>query len=273
MSGQTDSLLGMLEQFGLTQDQGRVYLVLLEQGYLSALMISRKVRLARTKVYRVLDKLVEEKLVVQKLDDRGLKFGANSPRQLELILAQREHELLSMKESLPMVVGELSNLAGKAEREGSAVLYYHGVEGLKQVTYNSTQAKKGKLLIYEVGTDMSKFLDQKYSEEMRRELVKNRIYVRQLTNYKKIDPYTQVVEHTRLYWEARYVEGMKLPIKFETLIYDDVVAMYSVKKGDMFCVEIHNEDLAEMQRQVFEYIWAGARRMEAFADGGGVRVG
>lgn len=272
MSKNADRLAGLVVPFGLSDEEARVYLVLVESGYLSVVEVGRKLKLPRTRVYRILDSLMEKQLVVRRLGSRGLKFGSNSPRQLELLLKEREKKIEALKESLPTIVGQLEMLGDRQRQQKSAVKYYQGVEGLKRVTYNSTQAKKGQLLIYEVVQDMGKFVDHEFAEEMRRELVKNRVFTRQLTNHKIIEPYTEVYEKVEKYWEVRYVDPARLPIKIETLVYDETVAMYSLEKGDVFCVEIGNARLAEMQRQIFEYIWSTARRMRVTDVGGGAEV-
>lgn len=88
MSDQTDSLAGSLTPFGLSLEEAKVYLFLAQSGIFSALQISREVHMARTKVYRILDKLIAKKLVSVGLDDMGKKFGANSYQGLELLVKE-----------------------------------------------------------------------------------------------------------------------------------------------------------------------------------------
>jgi bisphosphoglycerate-independent phosphoglycerate mutase (AlkP superfamily) len=66
--------------------------------------------------------------------------------------------------------------------------------------------------------------------------------------------WTKVEELVEKYWEARYIDPKKFEIKTEILIYNEVVAMYDFRK-EIFCVEIYNQNLAEMQKQLFEFIW------------------
>lgn len=65
MSEQTDSLILLLKPFGITSEEIKIYLNLLEENTLSALSISRNLHISRTKVYRLLDKLIEKQLVIQ----------------------------------------------------------------------------------------------------------------------------------------------------------------------------------------------------------------
>src|SRR3989338_4012226 len=99
MSDQTDKISLQLQLFGLSKEEVKIYLYLLEKGLQSALSISRVLRLPRTRVYRLLDKLAEKALILQKLDTTGLKFTAASPKQFELLITQRQAELALLEKS------------------------------------------------------------------------------------------------------------------------------------------------------------------------------
>ena len=43
------------------------------------------------------------------------------------------------------------------------------------------------------------------------------------------------------------------------IVYNDVVAFYSWHKGEIFGVEIQNQDIAQLQKQVFELLWYQAK--------------
>jgi len=266
MSDQTDNLAGLISPFGLSPEEGRIWLLLGEKGTMSALQLSRNLHLGRTKVYRILDKMITSNLVSQKMDDMGAKFMASSFKELEMLLTKREAETAALRESLPMIYGQLETHWGQGAGK-SKVLYYTGLSGLEQVTWNSLSAKN-ELRIYEVEQDMTAFLPDKFSEKIREELVFNKIKTLQLTNKKHIEPYTKVVELVRKWWEVRYLDPKELGLGFECLIYNDVVAFYNFSGEEKFCVEIHNERLAQMQRQLFDFVWRKAEKMKIVSDEG-----
>lgn len=45
-----------------------------------------------------------------------------------------------------------------------------------------------------------------------------------------------------------------------------------MSKKDIFCVEIYNRGLADMQRQLFDFAWAKAKRMRKIGNRGAARV-
>ncbi|KKT72906.1 MAG: Transcriptional regulator, TrmB [Microgenomates group bacterium GW2011_GWA2_44_7] len=265
MFSRSDNLLSLLQPFGLTEEESAVYLCLIENGTKSALEISRGLKMGRTKVYRLVNQLIQKGLVTQAFEELGFKFTAGSYQQLELLLKQREHEVETLKNTLPSVFQQLSTLS-MASRENSKVLYYKGVEGLEQVTWNSSKAKD-KLRIFEI-VDMSAFLDYGFCEKVRQEFVKNNVKVFELSNEKHMAPWTKVSTFVTDLWQCRYIDPKELEMRFELVIYNNVYAMYGYKEKDIFCVEVYNDDLAFMQKQLFDHMWAHARKTKVLSASG-----
>ncbi|MEA3355333.1 MAG: helix-turn-helix domain-containing protein [Patescibacteria group bacterium] len=265
MSEQTDSLLSLLKPYGLETDEARVYLELLESGVASALVLSRNLKIARTRVYRMLDKLEKIGLVTVRLYERGQKFEASNPKKLSMLVNQKEMEAERLKKNLPILEEQLLNVKGDRNQE-SKVLYYHGQKGLEQMTWNSVKAK-GELLLYELES-MAEFLDYGFAEKVREEFVRRKVSVREITNVKHLPAWTKVREFAKNYWQIRHIDKKKFNMQVEFLIYNDVYAFYSYKKGDVFGVEVHNKDLASMQRQMFDFIWKRSNKMKLIGDEG-----
>jgi sugar-specific transcriptional regulator TrmB len=260
MSKQTDKLNDLLKSFGLSSEEASIYLFLLKEGQKSALEISKNVKMGRTKVYRILEELTGKGLVNEKLDELGKKFEASSIDKLEMLVSEKEAELENLKSSKDEIFKELEFFKGKTD-EKSKTLYYTGAEGLKQITWNSLKAKK-ELYIFEIGQSMTPFTGEKFSEKVREELVLRKIFTYQLTNFKRIEPYTQIEQLVENFWEVRYIDPKELSLDFELLIYNNVVALYTYRNDEYFGVEIYNNDLASMQRQLFEFVWSKAAKMK-----------
>jgi hypothetical protein len=220
-------------------------------------------------VYRILDKLNTLGLTTEKIDYSGNKFVANSPKELELLVIKKENELQTLKDSMPIILEQLSSIVD-INKNDSKILYYKGIEGLKQITWNSLKAEK-ELLTMEI-RDMDAFLDYGFCEKVRKEIVKRKLCIRTLGNQDVIKSWTKVEELVRNFWEIRYVAPEDLEIKFEVLLYNDVYCMYSYENDNIFCVEIYNEKLVKMQKQIFEFIWKHSREMEVLDGRGSARV-
>lgn len=259
MSDQTDSLLFALERLGLNSDEATIYLYLLEKSVATALDISRNLHLGRTKVYRLLDKLIEKKLVVQKLDSAGLKFISQDPSLFNTILANKESELLSLKNSLPKTILNLNQIIG-TKIPGSQVLYYHGQRGLSQVNWNLLKAR-GEIISYEI-TTADIYLPQKEAEQLRQGLVDNKIQTRTITNKKLINAFTEITELVEKWWQIKYLSINEINITSDVFIYNDIFAVCNYADyRDVFCFEVQNQLLSQMQKEIFENLWKQAKSL------------
>jgi|SRR3990167_8532259 len=136
---------------------------------------------------------------------------------------------------------------------------YSGKEGLLTVTRNSLNTK-GELLVFETSyASLNDMFSRDQAEEIRNEFLKRNIRIRELTNKAYHEPYTKLKEFHEKIMSIRYVNQNKLNIRVETLIYNNVVAIYEPKEGG-FCLEIYSKELADQQRQLFEFIWKQADR-------------
>ena len=258
MSDQTD-ILNLVKLYGLSEDEGRVYLYLLEHGYTPVLTISRSLKIGRTKIYRLLEKLQSKHLTEAKINERGLHYGATDPVKFSQILTDKESDLNRLKASHEVMLERMHAMTATTN-QSSKVLYYEGIEGLKQISFNITNADR-LLRVYEV-EHLNDFLPEEFSEMIRRKIVERKISIRDLTNKASFPDYTKVTEMVKSYSEFRYIPKEKLSIDFEILIYNDIFATYTYKEDNIFCVEIHNPELARMQKQIFDFIWSYAEKMK-----------
>lgn len=259
MSEMSDNYINLLKPFGLNDVEASIYLYLLQKGFSTVLQISGTLHIARTKVYRLLDKLQDKQLVQCKLDERGMKFGATDPEKFNQFIIEKQQEIEKLKQTLPSLLPYLNNL-NVHQNKNSKILYYKGIEGLKQVSWNALKAKN-KLRVFEV-EHISDFLPLEFAEEFRQEQVNRKITTFDLTNKKSLAAFTKVTELFPTFSQFRYISPDKLKIKFETLIYNDVYATYTYKNEEIFCVEIYNQDLADMQKQLFDFIWQNAQPLQ-----------
>jgi sugar-specific transcriptional regulator TrmB len=268
MSDRTNTPITLVESLGCSNDEARIYILLLEKGVLSALSISRLLKMGRTKVYRILDKLKEKGLVVLHFQESGFSFEASSPHVLEQLVVQEEKRVEGLRQLLPGTLTSLEELMGKG-RKNSKVLYYEGLEGVRQMTYNSIRSK-GELLTMELGT-LNDIFPYTQAEELRQEFVEARVKVRTLTNQEYIPEWTDNLEMVTKYWEIRQVEKDKFPIQFEILIYNNVYCLYRYEGKQIFGVEVYDDYLSEMQRSLFEYVWGQAGVFEVTSKRGEAR--
>lgn len=270
MSDQTDKLHKDLRELGLTDEEAQLYLYINKNNPSTALRSSKDLHIGRTKVYRILDKLMSLGLVAQNLQDRGFVFEVTPISNLNALLTKKELELNKLRISIPSIIEQLNSIT-KETNSTQKVRYYKGLEGLHQATWNSLKANK-YIRIFEKEATMDAFTDKDFSEEVRKELVKRRIHVMQLTNLTQIQNYTNVTTLVEKYWSLRHIKPRQLTIKFETIIYNNTVALYDFDRKEPYCVEIEDTCLANMQKQLFDFVWNFAQPMIITSKHGAAKV-
>ena len=258
MSEQTDNLIFLLKPYGLNIEESNIYLNLLESGTSSALKISRQINIARTKVYRILDKLIEKQLVVQEYNQNGFKFKANHPSKLNQLITQKEIEISSLKQSLPQTIDLLEKHINLNHPQ-SQILYYQGQDGLSQVNWNLLNTKK-EFLSYEVDT-ADAYLPHPEAEKLRQALIDKNITSRTLMNKQISNNFSQVPK-INLFQETRFISPKILTIKSDIFIYNDIFTIcHYLDNHDIFCLEIKNQFLVDMQKQIFENLWVQSKKI------------
>jgi sugar-specific transcriptional regulator TrmB len=253
MSINTDNLNSLLEPFGLNSEESQIYLNLLEKKTSTALKLSRLTHISRTKVYRILDKLIEKELVTQQLGSNGFIFVANDPSQIEILLNKKEGELSALRNSLPQIIDLLKSKSGSGI-PGSKIFYYQGQKGLSQVNWNLLNAK-GEFLSYEVSS-ANAYLPVVEADKLRQSLIDKNILSKTITNNKDLKFFSKIEKYDYNHYKIKYLPKDILSIEADIFIYNDVFAMcHYLDQGDIFCFEMHNQQLADMQREIFNNLW------------------
>ena len=244
------SLTRQLEEYDLSKIEAQIYLFLLKRGSdWSVVKLSRELGLGRTQIYTALDKLELKGLVKRVLAKNGFNYQATPAENLNYWWQKKKLSLSDLDNQLSPLIAALQSW-GMPNGYESKIQYFAGRRGIEQITFNSTRAQRD-LYIYEVESDMSAFIDPEMAEEFRRLFVKNQITSHQLTNHTKISNFTTIEKMVTNFWDIRHININDLTIEFEMLIYNDVCALYSFEEADAFGVEIHNPNLARMQKQIF----------------------
>lgn len=240
-----------LVNFGLDEKTSRLYIALLISGPQGIVSITRKLGIGRNVAYRLIEDLEKKQLVSIAEKSFGKEYSAMGPSALEGLIARREAETSGMRASLDAVVSGLQTLVG-ANKE-TKIVHYEGVDGLKQVNWNLTKAK-GEFRVFEL-SHVSDYLDISFSEKIRHIWAEKGITSYDITNKTIIEPHTKERVYAEKFSQYRHISKEILDIKFEMFIYNDVVTLVDYKTDKLQAVEIHNESLAKMQRQLFDVIW------------------
>ena len=247
-------IIEFISKLGIGEEGARIYIVLTQKTGQSAQTIARKTAIPKTTVYRRLEELKKFEIVEEQVEEYKKVFTAAPPDLLNLLVIKREQEVKELRAQLPQITQLLAG-QNKNFDPGTKVLFYRGVDGIQQMNWNALKTK-GELC--------------GYTYRAWEELVGENFVDKFLDDYSRLDfsikeIYSDEFLKTRDYnkrpgglwprWQGRYIKPEILDINHQMDIYNDVVAIYNWHEGDSFGVEIHNQKVAKMQRQIFNVLW------------------
>ncbi|MFH1590270.1 MAG: helix-turn-helix domain-containing protein [archaeon] len=234
-----------LEEIGLSKNESKVYISLLEIGINSAGKIAKEADLDRTNVYDVLDKLKNKGLVSYVIKDGTKHFQAADPRILRTLLSEKER-------GLSTIMPQLKLLKNMTENKNETQTY----EGLSAFTniLDNFLSYNDQILVYgipAIAPEMVRF----FIPHFHRKRIPMNIVMKHIYNYNAQDriAYLNTLEHT----EAKY-----LPKEFDspvsTFICGDEVVMVLWEKKPI-TIRIINKQISEVYKKYFEILWREAK--------------
>ncbi len=240
-----------LQVLSIEPEATLVFIELTKQGPSSALQISKSTGISRTQTYRRLEELQSVGLASAEQLSYGTLFRALPFENVEALIAQREAENVTVKNSLSDMAELLQKMAGSSGPKAT-VQHYYGVAGLKQVNWNLTKADK-EYRVFEAA-HLSQHLDRAFSKRHHERCLQNRLTSYDLTNdlivhAKDIEPFDPAKTF------MRHIDPKVLTINFEVYIYNDVVSLLDYSKEQHMAMEIHHPTMHAMMRQLFDAMW------------------
>ncbi len=125
------------------------------------------------------------------------------------------------------------------------------VEAIIDVNLRSARAKQYH--IFELG-NLNDLISKESAEKIRKEFVKFKTPIKQITNLRQFASWTENKELTEQNLEVKYVPKENFSIESEILIFDDIVAIYRLTPGP-FYLELNDKSYSNMMRRLFMNTW------------------
>jgi sugar-specific transcriptional regulator TrmB len=246
-----------LIEAGLTENEAKVYIALLELDLVSAKPIIEKTSLHRQLVYDALDALIEKGIVSFVIQANRKYFKANEPRKLLGYFDEKENKIEKQKQEFSKLIPQLEFKRKKSGSEQEATLYY-GNKGIKSLLDDMLEEKKEILTIGASDIEAESF---KYHLEF------NLPKFHLIREKKKID--CKILFSEEMKGRAKELNKMRhtrariLPREFtsnsSTNIYGNNVSII-LWGSQPFGILIKSREIAESQRKHFELLWKVAKR-------------
>jgi len=244
-----------LISIGLSKNEARSYLALLELGKGTVSEITRKANLNRTTGYDVLDGLVHRGLASVSGKEPKQEYVAESPDKIEALLKHQLKETEEHLSEIKSVIPELKSLHNVAGRP--RVRFYEGMEGMIEV-YNDTLTSHEPIRAYATVDDMHRALPNYFPEYYKKRAGKG-IAIRAIV------PKTEIGKERASHDKEEMRETALIPpdkyyFSPEINIYDNkvMIASWREKLG----IIIESAEIADAMKKIYELAWAEAKRLD-----------
>lgn len=232
-----------LGKLGLTENEIKVYLKLLELGPSLAGTISRKTGIHRRTVYDITERLIEKGLIGYISNNNRRYFEATSPEQFKELVKEQES---IVEDILPDLMKQYN-----FKQDKKSTSFYRGKRGLKAVFEDQLSQKEE---LYIIGGsaqayDTLKFYFPHYDRERKKKKINAKIIFNHEAKKLKLNiPLSKI----------KYLPK-ELSTPSATNIYGDTVSII-LWGEDPFAIVIRDKEVAKSYKNYFTLLWKSAIR-------------
>lgn len=244
----------ILMDLGLSKNESKIYLSLLEQGISTATQVAEKSGIHRVNVYDSLNKLKERDLVSEIKISNKKCYQAASPETLKNMIKEKE---IQLNKILPQLM-----LFKEMNKNKLDVQIYTGYDFIRKTMLRFLEMKED---IYVM--DAPKFILEKVGKEFQEAIHKRRIKQKQtmwhlyskeaIERVKDLDTYP--------YTEAKCLEQEESNLVTTFFCGDEaVIVIHDETHNNKNCtsIRIKNQGLAQTFKRHFEILWKRCKKVE-----------
>ncbi|MET0779559.1 MAG: winged helix-turn-helix domain-containing protein [Candidatus Saccharimonadales bacterium] len=209
--------------------------------------LARTANVQRIQIYRLLDSLKQAHLIEVEMRYKRNVLRASPIDNLRVLIAEREGRLTALKSKLPQVEALFSqNITSPATR----VNMYAGPEGIRQMLWSQLKAQ-GEIVCYNYFA-FEDVVGKPFIENWAKEFEKRKLQCRLVYGdaFRQTWQLGQRIKGMEYYYLSPEIFNITHPCD----IYDNVTAYYHWRDKEVFGLEIHNAEIAQSQRQIFELL-------------------
>lgn len=245
----------VLRSIGLTENEIKIYLTLLEKGTSTAYEISQQTGIYRVHVYDKLEQLMDKGMVTQSYQAAKKFFNATPPEKFKQYLEEKKRRVEEQETAIDALMPELKRLQ-EYPREDTKVDVFRGEEGLKYFLKDVIKTKPKEVLIMGIeDTNYEKHMPT-YIRQYFRDLKHNNIKERVITAGRKgVFLFDQKTAPTTTY---RFLPESEFKLS-DTMIYADKIVIVTWG-SPITAILIKNKGLAAAYTTNFEQLWKIAKK-------------
>lgn len=246
----------ILEEIGLTKSEIKVYIALIDLGSSTIGPIIKKSGVASSKIYELLNKLLEKGLVTTHTESGTKYFKAVNPHRLRDYLEEKEKELKEKEKELNKFIPSLL-LKFNEKTQETEVEVFKGYRGIETVFKDMIrELKKGDEFLVIGGGDKpsGNKRTKLFFEKIHKERAKKKITLKIIFSKARKDFYKQM--SISPYTQAKY---LKYGTPSTVNIYKDTTILL-VMSPVPAAIRIRNNLITDSYKKYFEEMWRLAER-------------
>lgn len=251
-----------LNNLGFTQKEQEIYKVLLDNGAQTIAGLTRITGIPRTTVNRNCLQLTKKHYIENVIDEFGnTRYKVVSPDKLFSLIDIKKEELNKTEDAIKSLQKIVQNGVRKTPK--TEVKYYYGVEGMKQLIWNSLDADKCILGYSTWGREQ--IVGQKFEDKLVQEMKLRKKFDKVIIDMKGVK-YLQSIA-PKGYHAFQNVKVLEdLDIVGDIYIYNDIFAInnWSMDYKEVVSVEIRNSTIADVQKSIFNELWKDAKDIRRY---------
>jgi HTH-type transcriptional regulator, sugar sensing transcriptional regulator len=241
-----------LTLLGLTGEESKVYLAILELGGAFVSSIARRAKVNRSTCYHTLENLTKKGLVSSYQRGKVLHFVAEDPTRFTQMAEERVQKT---KDLIPELLSITNTLAFKPK-----IRFYEGTEGIKSI-FEDVLATKDQVLGYTNLKAMGGLFPEYFKQFCHKKVALN-------IKTRYIAPATEEgVDMIDAYYPKKYdpnlleilmVNPKEFNFQNEIAIYGKKVAIISLNPDELIGLIVESKTFADSMKSFFDLAWLGA---------------
>jgi len=251
----------MIERFlynlGLNSSEVKVYLYLLTHGESIASIVAKRLELKRANCYAILEVLEKKGMITSFSKNNVTHFDATEPDEVVALCNQRVKEMERLQKSAAELQKELHELREKGKMPKleirGKIQYFQGLDAVTDLIEETLNEKGKEQLCFGLNTYHTELGGNDWVDYTQKRVKKG-------MHVKSIQPSTNAaIEYkardTKELRKTNLVPKDRFPGNCEINIIGNMIAMFTTHGKEPMGMKMHNEDMAQALRSLFNLAW------------------
>tara|TARA_Y100000034_G_scaffold135243_1_gene206314 strand:+ start:1024 stop:1776 length:753 start_codon:yes stop_codon:yes gene_type:complete len=244
----------ILEKIGLTKQESKVYLSLLELQEAQTGKLCRFTKIASSNIYNILDSLIQKGLVSYRIQNNIKVFMPAPPEALNELFLEKQRKLDEERKQVTKLISTLKKREIKQQPQ-SNYKYYEGIVGIKSMWHeiNTSMSKEDIIKCYTCQEKGYNRLVGFYDEH-------HKLRVRKKVKSRLILPFDEEKIAKKRRKQLAEIKFMDLKNDSEWGVFGDTIYIQYITSKKPRSFLIKDKIFAKTFEQVFNQLWKQAKK-------------